>query len=130
MKIGKTEAFGAPLSVFTIVTLAFLLFPTIWERWNVDKWEVIGANGLLCLLSIINASMHFKAIKNPNPNVFSTSVMASTVLKMFVLGSAAMLYIALSGKNRNIPGLFLSMGLYVVYTVLDVRANLKMNQKA
>ena len=62
-----------------------------------------------------------------NPHAMVRGVMGSTVLKLFVLGTAAFIYLYQAGETKNINGLFFSMGLYILYTWLDVRIALKGN---
>jgi len=83
---------------------------------------------LLFVLSALSLLMQLKALNNKNPNVFVRSVLGSTVMKLFVLGAAAMIYVVLSGKDRNVYGIVGVMLLYIVYAVLEVRSALKMNQ--
>ncbi len=50
--------------------------------------------------------------------------MGSVVLKLFVLGTAAFVYLYNAGENKNVNGLFIGMALYILYTWLDVRIGL------
>lgn len=115
------------ITVFILVNLLALLLGTVFIKWNIDPWLVSGANILLFFISIYNLVQHLKTIKQNNPHAMVRGVMGSTVLKLFVLGTAAFLYLFFAGENRNVNGLFLSMGLYIIYTWLDVRIALKRN---
>jgi hypothetical protein len=48
-------------------------------------------------------------------------VMGSVVLKLFVLGTAAFIYLYNVGEAQSVNGIFVSMGLYIVYTWLEVK---------
>lgn len=113
--------------VFVIVNLMALLFGSILHSWKIDPYVVAGANLLLFLISIYNGVQHLKAMAQTNPHAMVRGVMGSTVLKLFVLGTAAFVYLYNAGENKNINGLFFSMGLYILYTWLDVRIALKGN---
>ena len=54
-------------------------------------------------------------------------VMGSVVLKLFVLGTAAFLYLYAAGESKSVNALFISMGLYLVYTWLEVRIAMGLN---
>jgi hypothetical protein len=55
------------------------------------------------------------------------SVMGATLLKLFVLATAAFIYLFLK-KSANVTyTLFIVMFMYIVYTALEVRTALKMN---
>ena len=113
--------------VFVVVNLLALLFGSVLKNWNIDPWVVAGANVLLFLISIYNASQHLKVMAQNNAHAMVRGVMGSTVLKLFVLGTAAFVYLYNAAENRNVNGLFISMGLYILYTWLDVRIALKGN---
>jgi len=90
---------------------------------------VAVGNLLLYSLSALTVWMHLKAIQSPNPNMFTNSVMGSTVLKLFVLGIATVIYLVIVGKDRSVFGIVATMVLYIIYTVLDVKAALILNKK-
>lgn len=119
--IEKKKVFVPLVLVFVIVNLLALLFGSILKAWKIDPYVVGVANTLLFLISIYNAVQHLKAMAPTNPHAMVRGVMGSTVLKLFVLGTAAFLYLYNAGENKNINGLFFSMGLYLLYTWLDVR---------
>jgi hypothetical protein len=123
----KRKIFLPLVLVFVVVNLLALLMESVFKPWNVDPWVFAGANCLLFLISIYNAVQHLKVMSQDNPHAMVRGVMGSTVLKLFVLGTAAFIYLYTSGEHRNVNGLFLSMGLYILYTWLDVRIALKGN---
>ena len=51
--------------------------------------------------------------------------MGSIMIKMFLLVVVAFIYIAMYKKDLNKPALFISMGLYLVYTFMEVSALMK-----
>ena len=101
---------------------------TFWENIGVDHWVVLISNLLLYIISAITVWMHLQAIKNPNPNVFTRSVMGGTVLKLFVLGVAVMIYLVIAGSKKNVYSIFIGMFLYMIYTAFDVKAALQLNK--
>jgi hypothetical protein len=123
----KRKIFLPLVLVFVVVNLLALLLGSVFKTWNVDPLVVAGANCLLFFISMYNAFQHLKAMAQTNPHKMVRGVMGSTVLKLFVLGTAAFIYLYNSGENRNVNGLFISMGLYILYTWLDVRIALKGN---
>ncbi|MEI8075906.1 MAG: hypothetical protein WCH78_14240 [Bacteroidota bacterium] len=113
--------------VFVAINLLAFLFGTILHSWEIDPYVVAGGNGLLFLISIYNAVQHIKAMAQTNPHAMVRGVMSTSVLKLFVLGTAAFIYLYNAGEHKNINGLFFIMGLYLLYTWLDVRIALKGN---
>jgi hypothetical protein len=117
------------LIVFLFVSSLLLLLPNVWMRLNINYWVVLMGNGILFGLSTLTLYMHINALKNPNPNVFSNSVMGGTMLKLFVLGFTVVIYLLISGKNRSVFAIFICMFLYIIYTVFDVKTALRLNKK-
>jgi len=117
------------LIVFLLVSSLLLLLPNVWMGLNINYWVVLVGNGILFGLSMLTLYMHINALKNPNPNVFSNSVMGGTMLKLVVLGFTVVIYLLISGKNRNVFAIFVCMFLYIIYTVFDVKTALRLNKK-
>jgi len=123
----KNKLYLPLVLVFVVVNLLALLFGSVLKSWKMDAWVVAGANVLLFLISVYNASQHVKQMNQSNPHAMVRGVMGSTVLKLFVLGTAAFLYLYNAGENKSVNALFFSMGLYILYTWMDVRIALKGN---
>ncbi|MBY0480405.1 MAG: hypothetical protein K2Q21_03530 [Chitinophagaceae bacterium] len=121
----KRKAYFPLVLVFALISLLLFLFEGFLKSVNIDNRVVLVANCLLFLISIYNLIQHFKAMGNTNPHAMVRAVMGTTVLKLFVLGGAAFIYLYNAGENKNVNGLFSAMGLYILYTWLDVRIALK-----
>ena len=119
------KAYFPLVIVFILISLMSLAFVSFLKSLKIDGMLVFGANCLLFLISIYNLAQHFKALENTNPFAMVRGVMGTTVLKLFVLGGAAFIYLYNAGENKNVNGLFIAMGLYIIYTWLDVRIVLK-----
>ena len=99
------------LITFVTITVIFMAAPRFWDNLGVSHRVVVVGNLLLY------------------PNMFTNSVMGSTVLKLFVLGIATVIYLVIVGKERSVFGIVATMVLYIIYTVLDVKAALILNKK-
>ncbi len=115
--------------LFAIVNLLLLVGNTVLLTIGIQAVVVAGANALLFAIALFNVRMHGKAVQNPNPHVFSRSIMAGTFIKLMVLGMAAVIYLLLAKQNRNVAGLFAGMALYLVYTFLEVKIALQLNKQ-
>ncbi|MBW0178007.1 hypothetical protein [Sediminibacterium sp.] len=94
------------------------------------KFEVVTvANILLFLFTLIGLLLQIKAASNKNPNAIVRAVMAGMGIKLIGFASAILIYIYLSGKNKSNLSVYVSLGLYFVYTWLEVRLFLKQNPK-
>ena len=81
---------------------------------------------VLFVLTVVTFLMSARGVRHENTNVFFRAVYGSILLKMFACILAAFVYIALAGKNLNKPALFICMGLYMLYTGIEVAALMKM----
>jgi hypothetical protein len=114
-----------PISiVFVVVTIVSLVFSTQLNAFKINQWVVIGSNTILFVFSLYNVVQHNKAMQQTNPHAMIRGVMGSVILKLFVLGTAAFMYLYNAGENKNMNGLFIGMALYILYTWLDVRIGL------
>lgn len=117
------------LFVFFIINTPLFAFTDKLQSLKINPLVIAGGNAILFILAAITLAMHIKASKNSNPNVLVRSIMGAMLIKLMVIGTAALLYLVLSKENRNIPAIAIVMGLYIVYTVLEVKAALQLNKK-
>jgi Ca2+/Na+ antiporter len=80
----------------------------------------------LFLITFLSFVLGLRGLKNPNPHAFVRSVYTSMMLKLFLCIIAAFIYIAMYRDNLNKPALFICMGLYLVYTFMEVSILMKL----
>ena len=119
------------LILFIMLTSLLLAFQArlVSKKVNVDV--VIIANILLFVVSIANIYFQMRSLRNPNlsPSAVIRGLMAGTFLKLMVLAAAVIIYLVAAGENRSINAVFVSMGLYIIYTWLEVKISLRLNPK-
>jgi len=104
-----------------LAILLFLHFGYNWLQLNgVEVTVVFYANLLLFVLSVFGAILHGLGIKSNDPYDFYKFVMLATMLKLFVSAIAVVVYIFTVGKNKNVPAVYIGMGLYFLYTAIEV----------
>lgn len=113
--------------LFILVTAICFLFGSVLKQKQIDPLVVSGANSLLFIICIYSIRSQLKSMDNTNPHAMVRGVMGSVVLKLFVLGAAAFVYLYNAGKAVSINALFVSMGLYIVYTWLEVKTAMQLN---
>jgi hypothetical protein len=106
--------------IFIVLNAFFIVGRATLERWNADQDVLIIGNALLFVITFISFLLAIRGLKNPNPHAFVRSVYGSIILKLFVCMIAALVYIAIYQKGLNKIALFGCMGLYLVYTFLEV----------
>jgi len=113
---------------FLFLTLAIFAGKLFFTSKGIDYLVLMGANCLFFLISIFVFRMQYAALHNSNPNVFVRSVMSGMIIKMFGCLIAVVAYYFLSKTAFNKPAVYISMGIYVVYLVVEVRTIMKLNK--
>lgn len=116
--------------IFILISSYCTIGQTQLAKRGIDHEVLIIGNILafvVCLLAFVICRRSFRS---PNPQAFVRAMYGSFLIKFFVLAIAAFIYIMVTKKNVNKPALFISMGLYVIYTIMEIGALLKlMKQK-
>ena len=112
--------FAPVILLFVIVNALAISFRTRWMEWKVDQDLLIGGNLFLFAVTFFSFLIALKGLKSENPNAFVRSVYGSIMFKLFICLIAAFVYIAIQKKALNKPAFFSLMGLYLVYTFLEV----------
>lgn len=97
--------------------------------WGMKQDVLIVANILLFLFSLIGLLLQLNASKNPNPNAIVRAVMAGMGLKLIGFATALLIYLSIVGKDKSVYSIYAALGLYVVYTWMEVRLFLRQNPK-
>lgn len=123
----KRKLFLPLVVLMLLVNVLAVLLSSSLQQKQIDKLVVICANTLLFVICASSLYMQVKSLNNSNPHAMVRGVMGSVVLKLFVLGTAAFIYLYAAGENKSVNALFISMGLYIVYTWLEVRIAMRLN---
>lgn len=120
MKRKRSNPFVPLIFLFLSVTAFFISGRQMLQRWGFENEVLLIGNGLLFLITLISYLISRKGLLAPNPHQFMRSVYGGIMIKMFITLIAALIYIAFYKKNINKPALFTLMGLYLVYTFVEV----------
>ena len=85
---------------------------------------VLVVNGMLFALSLLNYR-RVRKMGIHKPNQMVQSVMLGTLIKMMVFAVAALVYSKQQKGPVGLITLLISMGLYLVYTYLEIQWTLK-----
>lgn len=116
----KFREFVPVVLLFVILNGLALSLGSRFAAWNVDQDVVIGGNLFLFAVTFFSFLIAKRGLQDKNPHAFVRSVFGSILFKMFLCIIAAFIYIAIYKKELNKAGLFICMGLYLVYTFLEV----------
>ena len=122
MQVRRSKEIRPLLFLFLVLNLFFLVFRDWLRKKGIDTDVIVVANGLLVLLMLLSYWMTQKSLSSSNPNHFVRAVYGSFLLKFFVLALTAFIYIMVVRDQVNKPALYISLGMYVLYTILEVRS--------
>ncbi len=111
-------------SFFLLMTAAFLLITGI-AYWLFRQGQVpdfnllLTGNIILALVTVTNFFIITRAAKSDNPSVLVRAKTAGAMLKFFVAVGALLLYIFVNNRIINKPTIFIFLGIYLVYTVIE-----------
>jgi hypothetical protein len=125
----KNKTFFPLILLFLGLTLVFFLLRLNFHDTPVDFQVLIGGNCLLFLVGIISSGMNIRAMKHQRTQGFLRLVYGAFIFKFFVLAIAAFVYIAVFKKMISKPALFGCLGLYFIYTFIEMRSVMKMSKK-
>lgn len=117
------------LLLFVVVNSLCLLFLQQLLSHNIDAKVIMTANTLLFVVSLIGLVLQTKSLNSKNANAAIRGVMGATILKLFVLAVTAVLYIFIEKQNSNVGAIIISMVLYIIYTVIEIKTALKINRQ-
>lgn len=120
MNTENNKTFSRIFSVFIVFNGLMLLTKSYLQDHGFNIRFLLFANIFLLLLSIGGFFLQQKGLKSPNPQAFVRGVYSSMIFKMFACMIAVLIYVFLLKTKINKPGLFTAMGMYIVYTVVEV----------
>jgi hypothetical protein len=111
----------APVIVlFVFINAMVFIFRSFLLQNGFGTTFLLIANAILCLLSLSGIFIQMKGLRSPNVNAFIRSIYSSLLLKMVIIMVAVIAYIFIADGKVNKPSLFTSMGLYLLYTTIEV----------
>jgi len=111
--------------ILTVIIFAGYIF---YADKGIDYLVLMGGNCVFFLVSLFVFRMQYVAMYNSNPNVFIRSVMSGMIIKVFACVIAVVGYYFISKAAFNKPAVYISMVIYIVYLVIEVRTIMKLNK--
>ena len=125
----KLRKIFLPLLFLFIIINGSCFFLADWlDEKNINHLVLMGANVLLFFLAVLSIWMFARAVENPNPNVFVRTVMAATFIKLMVIAFATIIYFLLAKENKSLYAILVSMVLYILYTIIEIKGAFRINK--
>ena len=121
--------FFPAIMVFLVLNSAFLAMMKRLEEWGFDYSVLVFGNLLVFGISFLSYWMAVKGLTTKNNHAFFRWVYGSIMIKLFLLAGVAFVYIVMNKEGVNKPALFFCMGLYIIYTFIEVAALMKVNKQ-
>ena len=111
----------APLVIiFLIFGALILVFRNYLEQHGFD-WQVLTAGNIfIYIVTAISIQLLSKGLHAERTQVFLRNAYSGIMVKLFACAAAAFVYILVAGRGLNKPALFACMGLYLVYTFIEI----------
>ena len=106
--------------LFIITTGLFVSAKNFFERNGFDQEVLIIGNLILFTVTFLSFIIGKRNLRSSNPHAFIRGIYLSTMLKLFACAIAAFVYIMMFRSQLSKPALIACMGLYIVYSILEV----------
>lgn len=105
------------LSLCVLIGGGLFLFVRQNPAYDLDA--LLVANGVLALLTIIGYLIIRRPLRGNGAHAFVRGVYSATLLKLMVCMGAIFAYAIGNRSNLHKPTVFLMLGLYFVYTIVE-----------
>jgi hypothetical protein len=115
---------ASPLSpiiiLFVVLNAFFLTGRNLFEKYGIDRDVLIVGNLILFVVTLLSLWISIRSLKSENPQKFVRGATLNTMVKLLICTLAAFIYIFSFRNQLNKPALFTCVGLYFIYTLLEV----------
>lgn len=108
--------------LFIVIELIGLIFFKQLISSGIDANVFMIGNLFVFTLTIISFYMLNKGLKAKATFNFMSAVYGSFLMKLVVGAGAVVAYVVFAGEQKNLPAIFASMFLYLIYTFLEIKA--------
>ena len=115
--------------LFLVINILLFAFKNFLSSYHIHISFILVANVILFLITFFGFFIQLRGMSTTNTNAFLRGIYSSLIMKMFIVMGAVFGYVLASDGKINKPALFISMGLYIVYTSLEVFQLMKLVRK-
>jgi len=115
--------------LFILINACAFIFKTFLHDHGYGIKFLLVANLLLFCLSMLAFFIQMRGVQSVNTNVFIRSVYTSLLVKIFIVIIALAIYLFIVKGKINRPSLFTTMGLYILYTFIEVKQLMKISRR-
>lgn len=106
--------------VFVVLNIFFFAFHDWLVKKGVNNDVLIIGNLIVFIATLLSIIVYLRSLKGSGGSAALRGMYGSFMVKFFTCLVAAFAYIMIAKKDVNKPALIICLGLYVVYTVIEV----------
>ena len=108
------------IALFVVLNGLFLTAKNLLEKYGFDRDVLIVGNVILFAVTLLSYWISVRNLKSEDPQKFVRGATLNTMLKLVICAMAAFIYIFTFRGQLNKPALFACIGLYFIYTMVEV----------
>jgi hypothetical protein len=112
--------------LFIIINLMGLVLYKQLKTAGVDADVLLTGNIFVFALTMVSFYMLNKGLNAKTTFNFMSAVYGSFLMKLVVGAAAVVIYVLYAGEQKNLPGVFASMFLYLLYTFFEIKGLLEL----
>ncbi|MEY5045857.1 MAG: hypothetical protein RL713_1082 [Bacteroidota bacterium] len=112
--------------LFIIINFIGLVFYKQLKTAGVDADVLLTGNIFVFALTMVSFYMLNKGLNAKTTFNFMSAVYGSFLMKLVVGAAAVVIYVLYAGEQKNLPGVFASMFLYLFYTFFEIKGLLEL----
>jgi hypothetical protein len=116
-------------TIFIIINSLALLLNKQLKSAGVDADVLLIGNVFVFALTGVSFYMLNKGINAKTTFNFMSAVYGSFMMKLVVGAAAVVVYVLYAGEQKNLPAVFASMFLYLLYTFFEIKGLLELLKK-
>ena len=117
------------IGLFLLVNMILIIFGNSLKQSGLNIGFLLVANAILFLITFLGFYVQTKGVRATNVNAFIRGVYSSLLIKMFVIVVAIVIYILVMGGKTDKLSILSAMGIYIIYTVVEVVQLMKIARK-
>ncbi|CAN5168420.1 hypothetical protein BH09BAC2_BH09BAC2_14530 [soil metagenome] len=115
--------------VFLLISVLVFSFKNFLTDHGFNTTFVLIANIFLFIISVIAILIQYRGVTSANNQAFFRAVYSAMMIRMFLSAIAIVIYAVAVDGAVNKPALLTSMGLYLLYTAIEVKGLMKTLRK-
>ena len=116
-------------TIFILINTLALLLNKQLKSVGVDADVLLIGNVFVFALTGVSFYMLNKGINAKTTFNFMSAVYGSFMMKLVVGAAAVVVYVLYAGEQKNLPAVFASMFLYLLYTFFEIKGLLELLKK-